>query len=87
MYRRVSVLFRFIVIIIWLFCFSVRVVGSWRLVVANSIQASVQLTSSSLSVNDLLSGGSAVSQDMQQIRSRAMMKNKKFNCEFKFFPY
>ena len=67
-----------------LVCFSVMVAGSGRLLVVSVIQASVQLTSSSL---NLLSGGSAVSQDMQQIRSRAIMKNKKLNCEFKFFPF
>ena len=40
------------------------VVGSGRLVVVKVIQASVQETSSSFRFNDLLSGGSVVSQDL-----------------------
>ena len=58
-----------------LYCFSVMAAGSCRLVVLSITQASVQETSSSLSVKVVLLGGSVVLQDAE-IKSKSMSESK-----------
>ncbi len=60
MYKSVSAFTKFIVLLFWLFCFSVIVVGSWRLVVVNIIQVSVLETSSSFKLVACISGGGSI---------------------------
>ena len=58
-----------------LYCFSVMAAGSCMLAVVSVIQASVQDTSSSLSVIVVLLGGSVVLQDAE-IKSKSMSESK-----------
>ena len=60
---------------VWLVCFSVMAAGSCMLAVVSVIQASVQDTSSSLSVIAVLLGGSVVLQDAE-IKSKSMSESK-----------